>query len=143
MTRSWWATEAALAAALLVVVAAALAALPWKGQPTSTVSVQGSIYYSEDVPVEVPDCENTTPASGSSSTYIFHEVRFTLWISSWCSPGGGSLKGSAEEPNGTVYGLTVLGTPTPTSPNPAWLSPDRSCGVGWNRYATATLFVEA
>jgi hypothetical protein len=111
--------------------------------PTNLVWVGDVSYNTDNVSVTLPPpiCDPTGPP-GNQTSYSFHGVLFTLWISDWCSPGGGLLNGTIRESNGTTFEFAIPGLPGPAQ-YATWISPDHSCGVEWDRvvFVTAILLV--
>ena len=72
---------------------------------------------------------------------MFQGVTFTLWWALECSIDGGVLNGTVTEPKGVTFYFVLPDLPGPSEYN-TWISPDKFCGVEWNRALTAILLVE-
>jgi hypothetical protein len=133
LARSPWPRAVAVFVAPPVLFAAILGAVNLLGvAPTPTG------YYQTFVTLPFPASCNVSIGLPISPT--FHGVSFTLQIVEACSPGGGSLNGTVVEANGSTFHFGLAGIPGP-SEYVTWFSPDRSCGVEWNRGSTAILLV--
>jgi hypothetical protein len=135
MRLAWgpWGRAVAVIVAPVVLFAAVLGAVSLLGvAPTPTG------YYQTSVTLPFPASCNVSDGLPVSPT--FHGVSFTLQIVETCSPGGGELNGTVVEANGSTFHFGLAGIPGPTE-YVTWFSPDRSCGVEWNRGSTAILLV--
>ena len=109
--------------------------------PQSALVWVGDIAYkNEQVAISAPPaCQNQSDVNGNSTTYAFQSVQFTLGVTSWCSPDGGALNGSAVEPNDTIFHFVIPAILAGTYAT--WISSDKFCGVEWNRAGIAILLV--
>ena len=131
---------AAVAAATVVVLVLAGLIPIHPGPATSKFVIGGVTYRNESVSLSLPNCSNSTNATSAPDSVQFQSVTFVVSVVYWCSPGGGVLRGSGMESNGTTYKFSISGAPASTT-WATWVSPDQAFGIEWNRGADVQLLV--
>jgi hypothetical protein len=110
-------------------------------KPTSDEKVEygGRLYDYIVVKISLPP-----PGQNSTQqlTVIFKDTSFTLYVSNWWGPGGGTLEGYIVTPEKDNLSYTLQGLPSP-DPWHTWISPDGRFGVQWDGSRTVRLLVES
>jgi hypothetical protein len=117
--------------------------------PPNLVQIGDAEYYTESVTVlsSLGPPPGACPAQSPPPNLtpdLFRGVSFTLWWTAQCEMDGPVLNVSIEETNGATFQTLLppfsgLGG---SSGYATWFSPDRICGVEWNRASNATLLVQ-
>ena len=99
---------------------------PNYGAP-NIASLDGVQYYQQTELLHLPVFQNTS----ASWNVTFRGVHFELWLTNWYSLSGGLVHGIGTEPNGSSQAFVLGTTPTNSTPDPLYLSPDGLWGVWW------------
>jgi hypothetical protein len=130
--------RAALATGLALVVAGTFGFLLFSGEipglkpsytEPKTVTVDGRPYFWENYYFPWPVWPGNTT---SPSNVTFDNASFAIWVTGWYGFGGGTVHGTASEPNGSSFPF-VLGSRANSTVGPTlFVSPDDEVGASWS-----------